>query len=136
MLDAPELANSPRFATNPDRVKHREELIEQVENRFRLRTRHEWLTRCKAAGIPAAPIATIDEALLSPQAAARGIVRTYEHPTVGELRTVMTPIQMSNAQISEPSPPPTHGQHTDQVLAALGYTSQDVSRMRADGTVQ
>ncbi|MCZ9342826.1 CoA transferase, partial [Streptomyces sp. TRM76130] len=76
-----------RFATNPDRVRHRDELIPLLERALAERGRQEWAKLLEAAGVPCAPIATVAEALNSPQAEARGMVAELDHPTAGRLRT-------------------------------------------------
>lgn len=90
-----EVADDPRFATNPARVENRAALYEILEATFRTRTRDEWLRALHAEGLPAGAIRTVDEVMEAPELAERGIVQTVEHETVGPMRIVASPIKLS-----------------------------------------
>lgn len=109
----------PLYAHNPDRVRGREALAERLNLIFCQRTRHEWLERFAAAGIPAGSVNTIAEALEHPQIQARSMVQTIEHPTVGAMPTVKIPIAFTHATTRSPTPPPLLGADTDDVLQLL-----------------
>jgi formyl-CoA transferase/CoA:oxalate CoA-transferase len=130
------LAGDPRFATNPDRVRHRDELIPLLEAALAARGRQEWAKLLEEAGVPCAPIATVAEALDSPQAAARGMVAELEHPTVGRLRTVGSPLRLSDTPVALRTAPPVLGQHTDEVLAETGYTAAQIAALHAAEAVR
>jgi formyl-CoA transferase/CoA:oxalate CoA-transferase len=131
-----ELVDDPRFATNPARVRHRDQLIPLLEASLRERSREDWAKLLKAVGVPCAPIATVAEALESPQATARGMVAELRHPTVGRLRTVGSPLKLSSTPVSLRSPAPLLGQHTDEVLAETGYSTEQITELRAAGAVR
>jgi formyl-CoA transferase/CoA:oxalate CoA-transferase len=114
------LAHDSRFATNPDRVRRRDELIPLLEEALATRTAGEWSTRLAAAGIPSGRINTVDEALAHPQVTAREMVVEMEHETARTVRAVASPIRMSGGPARKPTAPPLHGQHTEEILAALG----------------
>jgi formyl-CoA transferase len=115
-LDAPELARDPRFATNADRQAAREELAREIEGRLERRTRDEWLAVLERAGIPAGPILDLGEAFASPVAEERGMRRRIDHPVAGRITQVGAPWTLDGDAPPIRRPPPTLGQHTDEVL--------------------
>ena len=115
-IERAELAGDPRFRTNPDRVAHRAELDAIIEPIFRARALNEWLTRMAAFDIPAGAVRNVAEALESPQCAAREMVVTVNHPTIGSLRQTGLPLKFSATPGAPAGPPPRHGEHTDPLL--------------------
>lgn len=91
-LDCPQLASDPRFAANPDRVAHREEVSRILAERLAGRPRREWLAAFSEAGVPAGPVQTVAEAVRDPQVGARGMVQTLSHPAAGPVRLVRNPL--------------------------------------------
>jgi len=131
-----ELVDDPRFATNPQRVAHRVELIRRIESALAAKGSAAWADELSHAGIPAGAINGIDAALVHPQVEARNMVLTTEHPTAGTLRMAGSPIKLSQYTATVRRPPPTLGEHTDEVLRELGYSVADVAAMRNDGAVR
>ncbi len=115
-LGAPELARDPRFTTNARRQAAREELTQEIEKRLRTRTRAEWLAALEKAEIPAGPILDLREAFDSPLAVQRGMRQELEHPVAGKITQVGTPWKLDGASPAIRRPPPTLGQHTEEVL--------------------
>jgi len=99
-MEHPELADDPRFATNPARVENRKALYEVLEATFLTRTRDEWLAALHAEGLPAGAIRTVDQVMEAPELAERGIVQEIEHETVGRMRIVGSPIKLSKTPVS------------------------------------
>ncbi|TPW13037.1 MAG: formyl-CoA transferase, partial [bacterium] len=131
VIEHPELADDPRFRTNPDRVAHRAELDAVIEPIFRTRPRDEWLQRLTALDIPAGAVRNVAEALESPQCAAREMVIELEHPTLGVMRQVGLPLKFSDTPGAPSGPPPLHGGQTDQVLAELcGLTPETLADLK------
>jgi crotonobetainyl-CoA:carnitine CoA-transferase CaiB-like acyl-CoA transferase len=110
-----ELAEDPRFRTNPDRVMHRTELAALLAAHFATAPATDWVARIRAAGIPAGPVRTVAEVLEDPQILAREMVSTVEHPSIGELRLVGIPFKFSSTPASIRRPPPLLGEHTAEV---------------------
>jgi crotonobetainyl-CoA:carnitine CoA-transferase CaiB-like acyl-CoA transferase len=131
-----ELVDDPRFATNPQRVANRTELIERIETALASKGSAEWAAELARAGIPAGAINSIDAALAHPQVQWRDMVLTTEHPTAGTLRMAGSPIKLSRYTATVRRPPPTLGEHTDEVLGELGYSAADIAAMRDDGAVR
>ncbi|HEX7124721.1 MAG TPA: CaiB/BaiF CoA-transferase family protein [Thermodesulfobacteriota bacterium] len=136
LLERPDLKDDPRFATNPDRVAHREALLPLLEAAFATKPVAEWMGRLEAAGIPAAPIRTLDAALADPVVEARGMLAAVEHATAGTVRMPGVPWQGDAAPTAIRRPPPRLGEHTDEILAEIGYDAADIARMRASGAVR
>ncbi len=118
-LGRPDLATDPRFATNPDRVKHRETLIELLSEVFRARPRAEWTACLKEVGIPAGPVNTLGE-LFGDEGLVGRLLVEVDHPTVGRYTSVGCP--MSAAWPPSPLPPPRLGEHTAAFLERLGIS--------------
>jgi formyl-CoA transferase/CoA:oxalate CoA-transferase len=114
-----ELTDDPRFAQNAARVEHRDALLPLVAEVMATRTTGQWMATLDAAGVPAGPIATVDQVIEDPQVQARGMVIEVEHPTVGTVRMLGCPLRFSSGSRPAPLPPPLLGEHTDEILAAL-----------------
>ena len=130
-----ELVDDPRFATNPQRVSHRDELLPLVAAAMASRTSAQWMERLDAAAVPVGPIQTVDEVVTDPQVLARGMVGEVQHPTAGTLRTIGCPVRLTATPPQVRTAPPTLGQHTDEVLAELGLDRARIDDLRARGSV-
>jgi crotonobetainyl-CoA:carnitine CoA-transferase CaiB-like acyl-CoA transferase len=117
VLRQPELARDERFATNTQRVKHREVLVAILEDTFRERTAAQWVASCRRASIPASLVRGVREALRTP--AARALVATVEHPEIGAYDAVRNPVRINGERLDIGSSPPSLGQHTDAILREL-----------------
>jgi crotonobetainyl-CoA:carnitine CoA-transferase CaiB-like acyl-CoA transferase len=119
VLRRPELAADPRFATNAQRVAHREELIALLEAEFGARKAAEWVRRCRRAAIPVSLVRGVREALRTD--AGRALVAEVEHPEAGTFAVLRNPVRLNGARHSAGSAPPLLGEHTEAVLRELGY---------------
>jgi formyl-CoA transferase/CoA:oxalate CoA-transferase len=132
-LDAP--AADPRFATNAARVEHYAALEPLVRQAMRGDSRAGWTARLAAAGVPAGPVRSVDEALADAQLAARGMIERLTHPTAGPITVLGVPVKLSATPGAVRTPPPALGEHTTAVLEELGLMPAEIAALRADGVV-
>jgi crotonobetainyl-CoA:carnitine CoA-transferase CaiB-like acyl-CoA transferase len=128
-LDA--LTRDPRFTGVGNRVKNRVALEKEIEAVTSRQTRAHWLARCEEAGIPAGPIYTIPEAQADPHAQARGMVQELEHPQAGRVKALGNPVKLSRSPAALGAAAPLLGADTDAVLAGIGYSSAEITALRA-----
>ncbi|EIM26176.1 CaiB/BaiF CoA transferase family protein [Microvirga lotononidis] len=133
VIGRPDLVEDRRFLTNTDRLQHREELIREIEKNLKERSRDEWTDAFLAAGIPAAPIYDYAQALQSKQASARDMVMEMDHPVEGAIKALGFPVKMGGTPQQVRYPPPLLGQHTEAVLAELGYDTGRIQALREQG---
>ncbi len=96
------------------------ELISLLQKCFDAEPRDAWLEKFGKAGIPAAPINGVPEALRDAQALARGLIVQIEHPSLREVRSIANPVRFSDMPVSYRLPPPMLGEHSDEILRSLG----------------
>jgi formyl-CoA transferase/CoA:oxalate CoA-transferase len=131
----PELADDPRFATNPLRVANRAELIPELGRRFEVERSAVWLERLRDAGVPAAPVQDVAQVAESEQTQALAILQE-----LAGVRTVGLPFSADGERVAYPSPPPALGEHSAQILAEAGYSEAEIAELgeagvtRLDGT--
>ena len=136
VVEHPEWERDLRFGTNRDRVANRGVLVPLIEAAFRRRTTDDWLARLGAAGVPGAPIRSVDRVLADPQVRQRGMVLETAHPVHGKLPALGTPVKVDGAMGLETAPPPTLGEHTEAVLGGvLEYSAARIAELRAAGVV-
>jgi crotonobetainyl-CoA:carnitine CoA-transferase CaiB-like acyl-CoA transferase len=136
VLDMPNtLRDDARFATNPARNCNRNELVAIFAERFRTQPSNHWLERLRDADVPCGPIYLLDQALADPQILARQFIVVLDHPVAGMVRSLGFPPHLREGAVSYRLPPPTLGQHTDQVLSELGYGPTEVRRLREQHAV-
>jgi len=134
-LGAPALAEDPRFADNPSRVRHRRALIDALAALTRELKAADLLERLRAAGVPCAPILTMDAVLAEPQTRASGMLVPAPHPRLPDYRSIGLPLLWDGARPGVRRVPPLLGEHSTDVLTWLGYTPDDVRALRAEGVI-
>ncbi|MCE2518053.1 MAG: CoA transferase [Alphaproteobacteria bacterium] len=113
------LAQDARFATNPDRVAHRDVIIPMLEDAIARFSRDDLLAACEAGGVPAGPVNTLGDVFATDQVAARGMKVTMDYPLAGsgQIDVIGNPLKMSKTPVDYRLPPPRCGEHNDEVIA-------------------
>ncbi len=110
-----DLAQDERYATNPDRVANRQELVEALQQELSERTAEEWVEKIRGVGIPCGPVNTLAEALADEHLASTDMLQEIEHPLAGVLEMLASPVLLDGERPPVRRPPPTLGQHNDEV---------------------
>jgi crotonobetainyl-CoA:carnitine CoA-transferase CaiB-like acyl-CoA transferase len=135
ILEAPELADDPRFATNAQRMANLGELRAILSDLFRRRPAAEWLARLDEAGVPAGPVNDITEMLADPQTRARAMVVEVEHASLGRIPTLGCPIKVDGAETGPRKGPPRLGEDTVAILEECGFAPAEIELLFAEGAV-
>jgi crotonobetainyl-CoA:carnitine CoA-transferase CaiB-like acyl-CoA transferase len=126
-----EIVDDPRFRTNPDRVAHRAETISRVQAAVATQPVAYWYERLSEVGVPCSPINTLQQLVDHPHTRNSDVVVRYEHPVAGPTTSVGPPYKLNGQARTAGTPPPTHGQHTDEVLREMGLSANDIEKLRA-----
>ena len=126
-----DLNEDPRFANREARIAHFTALTEALASIFETRDRAAWMTLLEAQDVPFAPIHTIPEVIEDPQVQHLECFRTLHHPIMGDLLTVRRPVRIDGGRDGSDLAAPVLGEHTDAVLAELGYSDSDIAAKRA-----
>jgi crotonobetainyl-CoA:carnitine CoA-transferase CaiB-like acyl-CoA transferase len=119
VIGRPDLFDDPRFATREARITHQDDLIEFMAPIFRTKTREAWCEALAAAEVPHSPAYDSNEALEDPQARHLKLKISAEHPEMGTFTTVRSPLSFDGEMTLEVAPPPTLGEHNDEIRAEL-----------------
>jgi crotonobetainyl-CoA:carnitine CoA-transferase CaiB-like acyl-CoA transferase len=138
VIGRPELAEDPRFRSNPDRVAHRRELLDVLEAEFRKWPAIELCRRLWDAGVPAGPVNSIDEVYADPQVLHREMLQEIAHPGLssGKVRFAGFAAKLSDTPATVRRHPPMRGEHTLEILGELGFNSQEVDGLIAAGVAR
>lgn len=134
-MDLSDLADTPEFATNAQRVRNRASLNERLERRFAERATDHWVRVLGDAGVPCSKINSIEDVLRDPQTEARDMIMQLQHPSLGEIKVPGIPIKMSETPGSGRRPPPLLGQHQQEVLSELGLSHAEIEALRGGTAV-
>ncbi|URI07502.1 CoA transferase [Aquincola tertiaricarbonis] len=135
VLGQPAWAADERYATNAQRVRHIGELAPMLRQAFAGWQREALIAALDAAGVPCGAINSVAEVFRDPQVVARGLLRHVPHPTGVDVPQVGSPMRFAEAQLQVPAAPPLLGQHSDDILAGLGYGAEAVAALRREGVV-
>ncbi len=130
-----EAAEDPRFASNASRVEYLAALYEVMNGALGRHSTAEVMAKLDAVGVPAGPINTVDQVFADPQTLHLGLKQRVPHPTIPDLHLPGVPYRLSGTPCETRLPPPLLGEHTDAILAELGYATDDIARLRDRGAV-
>jgi crotonobetainyl-CoA:carnitine CoA-transferase CaiB-like acyl-CoA transferase len=134
-LDRADLAEDPRFATTALRQEHKQELAPLLNAQFETRTYADWEPRLRAEKLMYAPILSPEQVIVDPQAEANNFWAEVDQPDVGHIKLINSPTHFYEDPAQIKGPAPQLAEHTDEVLGALGYKTQDISRLRDDKVI-
>jgi len=129
-LEAPELIEDPDYRTDKDRLRHRDQLNAAIEAYTVARTSNAWIEALNAAGVPCGPIYAIDEMFADPQVKHLGIATPLDHPTLGPTEVVGQAVVLSRTPWELRSATPERGEHNDQILGEIGYSSEEIASLK------
>lgn len=129
------MRDDPRFARRSQRVKNRKALDELVNKRLAEKGRMEWVEILNGVGVPCGPIYNLHEAFNDPNTLELDLVAEIDHPTVGKHRILGLPAKLRRTPGGVHSPAPLAGQHTEEVLKSLGYSTEEIGELRGEGIV-
>jgi formyl-CoA transferase len=136
VIGKPELSADERFSTNSARVQNREILIPILAPIFLERSVNDWL-RLIGDQFPCGPINNFEQVFSMPHVKEREMLVEMEHPTIGALPLVGSPLKMGGTPVSYRLPPPLIGEHTKEILTkVLGLTSEKVTELRESGCIK
>jgi crotonobetainyl-CoA:carnitine CoA-transferase CaiB-like acyl-CoA transferase len=135
VLGQPDWATDPRFATNAQRVRNVGELSALLRDEFAAWEREKLIVALDKAGVPCGPINTVADVFKDPQVKARGMLRYVPHPSGVEAPQVGSPMRFAETPLQTQAAPPLLGQHSDAILAELGYGAGDVESLRSAGAI-
>ncbi|WP_272002455.1 CaiB/BaiF CoA transferase family protein [Roseovarius sp. ZX-A-9] len=129
VIGAPELNDDPRFSSNLQRIRNLPALVGVLDGYMARDTTANWLARMEAAKLPAGPVNDILEMHADPQARAREMIVTVDHPQAGPVETIGHPVKFSRTEASINRPAPLLGQHSREVLGEMGYDSERIDSL-------
>jgi crotonobetainyl-CoA:carnitine CoA-transferase CaiB-like acyl-CoA transferase len=131
----PDWLEDARFSSTRHRIENRAALNAAIAEETRKRPGAWWVTQLEAAGIPCGPILTVDQVFADPQVRHLGMATPVDHPRLGETAMVATPIHMEGLATGVRQVAPLAPADTDDVLAEIGYTQDEIAAMRNEGVI-
>jgi len=135
-LEIEDLSREERFSSLPKMAEHRAELQDILRRRFAEKTTAECIEALEGQDLLCAPVKSLSEALADPQTLENEMLLEVAHPTAGPVRVVASPIHCSGAPSAVRHSPPRLGEHSEQILAELGYDARRIAALKAEGVFQ
>ena len=136
VVGAPGWPADPRFATNAQRVRHRDLLVGLIGERLAMRPAREWLALLEPSGVPCGPINDLAQVFADPQVKHRRMQVRAPHAAAGEVTMVANPVKFSATPVAHDRAPPLLGEHTHEVMrSVLGLAEADIAGLRARGVL-
>ena len=136
LLGCPDWSNAPEFADNSNRVRNKAALAAKIEEITVQKPRDHWLALLESNDIPCGPINNYAEVFADPHIVAREMVLETDHPVLGRLKTLGSPIKLSATPPNPRRRAPLLGEHTDEVLAQMGFSSTEIQALRQSGAIR
>ena len=130
LLNIPDISLDKKFATNPMRIQHRQELISIISEEMKKKTSKEWLRSLNEIGVPAGPINDLSELFSEEQVIEREMVQEIDHPTSSSVHLVGSPLKLSRTPVKIKRHPPLIGEHTNEILQELGFEQEEIDNFR------
>ncbi|MFB5663237.1 CaiB/BaiF CoA transferase family protein [Alteribacillus sp. HJP-4] len=135
-MERPEWAELEEYKTNGLRIQHRQELRALLEERFKDKTAYEWESVLVDHNVPCGAVNNVEQVFEHPQVKAREMVQEYDHPTLGRLKTVRSPLRFSSFEPDVKDAPPELGQHTEDILSEeRGLSKQEIEMLKKNGII-
>ncbi|WP_261844365.1 CaiB/BaiF CoA transferase family protein [Aliamphritea ceti] len=135
LAGAADLAENPAFATNPQRVANRTDLIPLIKHLMQQHSSDWWLTQLEGCGVPCGPINTLDQVFTDPQVQHRKMQLNLQHPEIGTVPGVANPVKFSGTPVEYGSASPLLGEHSNEVLEGLGLDAAEIVKLRQDRVI-
>lgn len=135
LIERSDLANDSRYSSNQSRCEHMEDLLPELNAAMGEKTSQFWLEKLEAGHVPAGPINSISQVLSDPQVLARKMLVELMHPVVGLTKVPGTPVKLSETPAEVNVPAPVLGQHSSEILSALGYTEKQIDEFKSGGVI-
>jgi formyl-CoA transferase len=135
VLDDPELGTDPRFADGAARSEHRDAVNARIEAITVTKSSEDWIGILNRAGVPSGPIHDIDQVFADPQVRHLGIAQTVEHGVLGQQQVVGQAVELSRTPSAIRMATPELGEHTDEILTALGLAPEEIEALRDSGAI-
>jgi crotonobetainyl-CoA:carnitine CoA-transferase CaiB-like acyl-CoA transferase len=129
-IERPDLGEDPRFVSREQRIKNYVPLTHALAEVMAKKSRSEWMTLLEANDVPFAPVHTIEDVIDDPQIKHLETFRTLQHPTEGAITAIRRPVHIDGGRDGSDLPAPTLGEHTEKILAELGYDGAAIADMR------
>ena len=132
-MNREDLFEHPDYAQNGDRVRNRSRLVPLLQEEFLKSPVSSWVAQLDDGGVPCGPINELSDVFADPQVLSREMVVEIPHPSLGRVKQAGIPIKFAATQGSIDRHPPLLGEHTGEILSGMGYSKEDVSRLRGRG---
>jgi crotonobetainyl-CoA:carnitine CoA-transferase CaiB-like acyl-CoA transferase len=132
-IGRPDLMSDPRFSTNPSRLKNRSELVEILQSILEKEDASSWTEKLEKVGVPCGPIYDMKDIFSDPHVLARNMLQEIEHPKYGRIKQTGVPVKIEGGKIK--TAPPILGEHNHEILETLGYSGNDIERLKREGVI-